>query len=77
MIIDLNSSIKVLELDKIIEEKLLENGIYDISHLWEYSKKELKKLNLTDNQINRISIKLELNGISLNKKINNNDKVRK
>lgn len=77
MNIDLNSSIKILELDILIEEKLFQKSIYSINDLWGYNRKELKRLDLTDNEINRIIIKLELNGISLNKKINSNDMIKR
>lgn len=40
------------------------------------NKNRFKNLNIKDSEINSIIIKLQLMGISLNKKINVNDKIK-
>lgn len=76
MNIDINKSIKILELDSNIENKLLLNNIDTIEKLWKFNRIDLKKLNFLDSEINNIIIKLQLIGISLNKKTNDNDRVK-
>ena len=74
---NLSKEIKELELDEKIESKLKENNINYIEDLWKQNKKSLKSMGFSDSQINNIIIKLQLIGISLNKKTNDNDKVKK
>lgn len=76
MNIDINKSIKILELDSNIENKLLLNNIDTIEKLWKFNRMDLKKLKFLDSEINNIIIKLQLIGISLNKKTNDNDRVK-
>ena len=64
-------NIDILELDEVIINKLHKNNIYKIEEIWLLKRKDLKKMNLTDKEINYISIKLQLKGIDLNKKIYN------
>lgn len=66
----LNNSIYTLKFDDKIEKILLSNNMSVIRDLWKCNRKELKLLGLNDSQINDIIIKLELNGIGLNSKIN-------
>jgi DNA-directed RNA polymerase alpha subunit len=67
----LKEKIKELEIDSDIIRKLNDNNIYTINDLWNSNRIELKKLKLTDNQINQIIIKMQLYGIDLNRRIYN------
>jgi len=67
----LNKEIKFLDLNKKVENKLLNLDIKTIKDLWCLNRVDLKKLNFSDNEIKEIMIKLELNGLDLNKKIYN------
>lgn len=75
MSIDLNNSIKILNLESDVENILINNQILKVKDLWSLNRKALKNIDLTDNQIHSIIVKLQLNGIELNKKINNNDRL--
>lgn len=75
MSIDLNNSIKILNLESDVENILIDNQILKVKDLWSLNRKALKNIDLTDNQIHSIIVKLQLNGIELNKKINNNDRL--
>lgn len=57
-----------LKLDKNLITKLKDNNINSIEELWNLNRKELKKLNFNYDEINSISIKLQLKGLNLNKK---------
>jgi len=48
---------------------LLDNGINNIKDLWYLNRKQLKKINLSDIEINNIIIRMQLLGIDLNKKV--------
>lgn len=76
MINELNKKIETLNLDSNIINKLKSNNINTINDLWQLTKKDLKNINIKDSEINSIIIKLQLMGISLNKKINVNDKIK-
>lgn len=65
----LNDSIKSLDISEKTLNILLNNGISNIKDLWKTNRRELKKINLTDTEINNIIIKMQLLGIDLNKKI--------
>jgi len=67
--ISLDSTLKSLEIDKIIIEKLNKSNIYLIKELWNLKRKNLKELGLSDNEIKHITIKLQLHSIDLNQKI--------
>lgn len=64
----LNNNIKVLNLESNILDKLKDNSISTIDQLYKFNRKELKKINLKDSEINQIIIKLQLMGLDLNKK---------
>lgn len=66
----LDSDITNLNLNKKINDLLKENNIIKINDLWIKNRKYLKTIGLNDNQIKEIIIKLELNGLDLNKKTN-------
>jgi DNA-directed RNA polymerase alpha subunit len=61
--------IEKLEIDYDIIIKLNNNAIYTINDLWNLSRRDLKKLKLTDGEINQIIVKMQLYGIDLNRRI--------
>ena len=65
----LNESLSYLSLDSKLIKKLNENNILTVEQLWVLSRKELKKMNITDQEIHQIMIRLELHGLDLGKKI--------
>ena len=58
-----------LNLNKSIINKLKENGIFTVNDLWLNKRAFLKNINLTNEDINAISIRLQLLGIDLNMKV--------
>ena len=69
----LNEKIDILTIDNSLLFKLKENGVDFIKDLWILNKKDLKKMNLLDEEINKIIIKMQLMGIDLNKKVYSKD----
>ena len=63
----LDKDISSLNLSKKISEILKYNNINNINDLWIKNRKYLKDLGITDKEI---TIKLELNGLDLNKRFN-------
>lgn len=68
---ELNSSISYLQLNNDLLEKLFSLKINYIKDLWQLTRNDLKRMSITDYEINQIVIKLQLEGIDLNKKIYN------
>ena len=66
----LDKDITYLNLDKNISSILEENNICKVNDLWVYNKKTLKNIGMTNSDIKKIMIKLELLGLELNKKFN-------
>lgn len=66
----LDQDISYLNLNPKIINILKDNDILSVYDLWIQNRKNLKKINLNDQQIKEIIIKLELHGIDLNKKTN-------
>lgn len=66
---NIKKGISILDLDKECLKILKENNISLIEDLWQLSKKDLKGLGISDKDIKYISIKLQLLGLDLNKKI--------
>ena len=66
----LDEDITYLNLDQNISSILEENNINKVNDLWVYNKKTLKSLGMTNSDIKKIMIKLELLGLELNKKYN-------
>ena len=64
----IENNIEDMELSKKVIDKLKTNGIKTVKDLWILKRKDLKKYTLTDSEINQIIIKLQLNGLDLNKK---------
>lgn len=67
----IEKSIEILDLDKSIVNLLHENEIVTIENLWIMNRKKLKELGLKDNEIKQITIKLQLLGLDLNKRVYN------
>lgn len=65
----LDKVIEELNLDKKIIDILKENNINLIKDIWILKRQDLKQMNLSDSDINQITIKLQLYGLDLNKKI--------
>lgn len=64
----LDSEIETLNIDSCTQNKLKINNIKYIKDLWILKRKDLKMISLTDKEINNIIVKLQLNGLDLNKK---------
>ncbi|MCX4249169.1 MAG: hypothetical protein OSJ65_05345 [Bacilli bacterium] len=64
-------NIEILDLDKTIVNLLHINDIVTIENLWVLNRKKLKELGLKDNEIKQITIKLQLLGLDLNKRVYN------
>ena len=64
----LDKKIETLGLKDSINKILIDNNIVLINDLWIRNRKSLKKLNLSDKDIQNIIIKLQLVGLDLNKK---------
>lgn len=64
-----DKDINILGLDKEIEDILRKNNIVTIENIWIMNRKKLKELGLKDNDIKQITIKLQLLGLDLNKRI--------
>lgn len=67
--VSLDSKLQDLKIDNDIITKLNKKGIFEVKDLWQYNRKKLKELGLTDSEIKHITIKLQLNSIDLNKKV--------
>ena len=65
------NSIDTLDLDEKIINKLIENEIELVENIWMMNRKKLKDLGFTDNEIKQITIKLQLLGLDLNKRVYN------
>lgn len=67
----IEKNINILDLDKSIVEVFRNNDIVTIEQLWVLNRKKLKELGLKDNEIKQITIKLQLLGLDLNKRVYN------
>lgn len=67
----IEKDIGILDLDKQIVEILKKNEIVTIENLWVLNRKKLKEIGLKDNEIKQITIKLQLLGLDLNKRVYN------
>ena len=65
----LENSIEELKLANNISSILIDNNIKQVKDLWELKRKDLKDLKFSDSEINQITIKLQLGGLDLNRKI--------
>lgn len=66
---NIKKSINILDLDDDSLKILKEKNINLIEDLWKLSKKDLKTYGINDKDIKYISIKIQLLGLDLNKKI--------
>lgn len=62
------NDIEKLELDEKIIKILKNNNVSMVKELWQLRRQDLKKMELTDTQINHIIVHLQLKGYDLNKK---------
>lgn len=66
--VNVEEKINKLGLDGSIIKVFNDNNIITINDLWKLKKKDLKNLNFSNEEVNHIIIKMQLNGIDLNKK---------
>lgn len=66
--INLDDSINILNINSNLVEQLKNNNINYIKDLWVLKRCDLKKLGFNNKDINEIIIKMQLNGIDLDKK---------
>ncbi len=65
----MNQSVKELDLESNILDKLLNNNINTVRDLWKLKRSQLKDFDLNNDEVNQIIIKMQLYGIDLNKKV--------
>ena len=66
--IDVSLGIAKLGIDGDIIDIFKDKNIFTINDLWSLKRKDLKDMDFTSEQINHIIIKMQLNGIDLNRK---------
>lgn len=66
--ININDKITKLGIDDSIIKVFNSNEIMTIDDLWSLKRKDLKAMDFSSEQINHIIIKMQLNGIDLNRK---------
>ena len=64
----LEKDLTFLKLDFKVISILNENNINNINDLWGLTRKELKNLKISDKDIHNIIVKLQLNGLDLNRR---------
>ena len=64
----LEKDLTYLKLDSKIIDILKENNINNINDLWGLTRKDLKGVKISDKDIHNIIVKLQLNGLDLNKR---------
>lgn len=69
--VHLEENIKNLDLDKAVITLLNNHEVKLIKDLWVLNRKTLKDYGLKDSEIKQITIKLQLLGLDLNKKVYN------
>ncbi len=65
----LEKDIQELGVQDGLEKVLVSNGVNTIQDVWMLKRTDLKKMKLSDSEIMQITIKLQLNGLDLNRKI--------
>lgn len=65
----LEKNIEELQLNESVNKTLKENNINLVEDLWVLKRKELKDFGIKDSEISQITIKLQLYGLDLNKKV--------
>ncbi len=66
----LNNDITYLNLSNNISKVLKQHNILKVNDLWSKNRRNLKEIGMNDKDIKEIVIKLELNGLELNKRLN-------
>ncbi len=61
----LERNISFLKLSDNVNKALKENDIKTVNELWHLTRKDLKKMGLSDKEITSIIIKMELNALDL------------
>lgn len=64
----LEKDLTYLKLDSKIIDILKDNNINNINDLWGLTRKDLKGFKISDKDIHNIIVKLQLNGLDLNKR---------
>lgn len=64
----LDKELSYLKIDSKVIEVLNNNNVHLISDLWPLTRKDLKSLKISDKDIHNIIVKLQLNGLDLNKR---------
>ncbi|MBR1413954.1 MAG: hypothetical protein IJ574_04740 [Bacilli bacterium] len=64
-----DKDIKILKFNINLINKCNENKIFLVNDLWSLNRKELKRLGFNFEEIKEIIIKLQLNGLDLNRKV--------
>ena len=64
----LDKDLSYLKLDSKVIEVLNSNNVYLVSDLWPLTRKDLKSYKISDKDIHNIIVKLQLNGLDLNKR---------
>lgn len=65
----LEKDIQELGINQKLEKVLVNDGVTTIQDVWMLKRTDLKKKGLSDSDIMQITIKLQLNGLDLNRKI--------
>lgn len=65
----LEKNIEELELTENVMKELKNNDVNTIEDLWNLKRKDIKDFGIKDSDISQITIKLQLYGLDLNKKI--------
>ena len=66
--VNVNDKITKLGIDDYIIKIFNNNDIVTIDDLWSLKRKDLKEMDFSSEEINHIIIKMQLNGIDLNRK---------
>lgn len=61
--------INILDLAEKIITKLEKNSLYFVEDIWKLRRVDLKNMNFSNEEINKIIIQLQLKGLDVNKKI--------
>lgn len=61
--------INILDLPEKIITKLEKNSLYFVEDIWKLRRVDLKNMNFSNEEINKIIIQLQLKGLDVNKKI--------
>ena len=64
----LENDINCLKLSSSVIDILKNNNINIVNDLWGLTRKDLKAFNISDKDIHSIIVKLQLNGLDLNKR---------